>query len=563
MKKLVIGVDFGSDSARAIVMNALTGEKLGSSICEYPRWMEGKYSDSSQNIFRQHPSDYLEALENSVKEALKKSGNNAGEYVVGLAVDSTGSTPAPVNNKGVPLALLPEFADNPNAMFYMWKDHSAIEEAKEINHVFSTFGEEDYTRFQGAYSSEWYWAKILHAKNVDIEVTQSAPAWVELSDWIPGLLAGNTNPRTMYRNACAAGHKALWHSDFGGLPSKEILYSIDPYLAEVADNFGGPPRTADAKLGTICTEWAKRLGINTNAVIGGSSFDAHAGAVGAGIKPGVLVKVIGTSTVDMLIAERDVVRGKDIQDVCGQAENSIVPGYIGIESGQAAFGDMFSWFRRVLIWSAKDCINTIDSISEEDKKNIVKAYYNNLISNIEKEASITEEDMSLIAVDWFNGRRYPKSNESVRGILCGMNLGTTATQIYKALAASTVFGSRRIFDSFVAKGIKIDSVIAVGGIAQKSPYIMQLLADVIKRPIMVSKSEQSCAMGAAIYAAVAANIYSSILEAEQYMCDGFVSTYSPNSKNFAKYDLLYQKYLNLGRHEESIQLEEENMSVSH
>lgn len=554
MKKLVIGVDFGSDSSRAVVVDAETGERLGTGECEYPRWAKGMYCDPAKNVFRQHPRDYLEALESCVKSALAEAGPDAGKSVVAMAVDTTGSTPAPVNEDGVPLALFPRFAENPDAMFYMWKDHSAIKEAAEVNKAFSFWGKENYTRYQGDYSAEWYWAKILHAKRTAPQVCEAAVSWVEHSDWIPALLAGKTNPSVISRNATGAGHKAYWHSDFGGLPAKEVLERLDPYLAKVAEGYTAP-KNGGTVIGPITPEWAGRFDINPETVIGVGVFDAHAAAIGAGIKPRYLVKVIGTSTVDMMVEDRDVLRGKDITDICGQAENSIVPGYIGIESGQAAFGDMFSWFRRVLMWSVKDFLSQTDALSEEKKEELAQNYYRKLIARIESEAMKLEPDTNLVALDWLNGRRYPKNNEYVKGVLGGLNLGTTAPQIYAALAMAAVFGSKRIFDTFITRGIQIDGVITVGGIAKKSPYIMQMMADTIKRPILVTGNDQCSATGAAICAAVAAGIYPSILAANEHMTMGFSRTYMPNPENAEKYELLYKKYLNLARHEELLEEE--------
>lgn len=551
--ELVVGVDFGSDSARAIVVDASNGHQISESVCEYPKWMEGKYCDSPKRMFRQHPGDYIIALETSVRQAIKNAGEGIGEKIRAIGIDTTGSTPCPVDENGVPLALLPEFSENPNAMFYLWKDHTAIEEAKEINKVLSDFEGENYTRFQGTYSSEWYWAKILHGSRVDEAVKKKAYAWVEHCDWIPALLTGNTKPETMYRCSCAAGHKALWHSDFGGLPSRECLESIDPYLAEVAEKYTQEPKTSVHCVGTITEEWAERFGIGMDVFIGGSSLDAHAGAVGVGVKPRTLVKVIGTSTVDMLVSRREDLRGSDLKDNCGQAEDSIIPGYVGIEAGQAAFGDIYSWYRRLLLWPVNEMIDCLPFEEDEQKEKYKSIMHEQLIDRLCERALTMEDDEDLVAIDWFNGRRYPMINESVKGAVTGLTLGTDAVTLFGSIVLSTVFGSRRIFDSFITRGIKIDEVITVGGIAKKSPFVMQLMADVLKRPIKVANSEQACAQGAAMYAAVAAGIYKDLLNAQEKMFEGFEKIYTPNENNFEKYDILYKKYLALGRHIEQMQ----------
>lgn len=549
---LVIGVDFGSDSARAVVIDAKDGHKEGEGICEYPRWMEGRYCDSSRGMFRQHPKDYIEALEQSVREALKDAGPDAGKKIRALSVDTTGSTPCPVDGNGIPLALLPEFSDNPNAMFYLWKDHTAIAEAAEINEALSNFEGEDYTRFQGTYSSEWYWAKILHGVRTDAKVRKRAYSWVEHCDWIPGMLTGQMEPDTMYRCSCAAGHKALWHSDFDGLPSAKCLGNVDPYLGTVIKRYVSEPRTSVHPVGKITKEWAGRLGLNEDVVIGGSSLDAHAGAVGAGIKPGILVKVVGTSTVDMLVNTREDLRGSDLKDCCGQAEDSIIPGYIGMEAGQAAFGDIYSWYRRLLMWPVKELACQMGMAGKE-KEQYIAMMQKELINKLCQDAMELDDDEDLIVLDWFNGRRYPMINESVKGAVSGLTLGTSAVSLFRAIVLSTVFGSRRIFDSFITRGIKINEVITVGGIPKRSPLVMQMMADVLKRPIKVARSEQACAQGAAMYAAAAAGIYTDLLEAQEHMVEGFERIYTPDVKMFGKYDILYKKYLSLGRHIEQMQ----------
>jgi len=561
-RNYVLGIDFGSDSVRAVVVDVANGVTVGSDYCEYPRWMQKKYCDPSKNMFRQHPLDYLEAFENCVKGALRDAGENAGKWVRGIGVDTTGSTPCPVNQEGTPLALLPEFAENPNAMFYLWKDHTSIEEAKEINAVFSNFGGEDYLRFQGTYASEWWWAKILHGSRAEQRVKEAAYSWVEHCDWIPAILTGNTDPNTMYRCSCAAGHKALWHSDFGGLPSMQCLSEVDPYLAYVAKHYGRGPHFSTHRVGTITREWAERLGLNEQVIIGGSSLDAHAGAVGVGVRPNVLVKVIGTSTVDMLINKREYLRGRDLHDSCGQAEDSIVPGYVGMEASQAAFGDLFSWFRTLLMWPVQNLVGESNSLTQEQKKALIREAEDTLLEALSKAAGQIQGDPGLTVIDWFNGRRYPIINETVKGGMYGLTLGTDAPELFRAILIAAVFGSRRVLDSFVSRGIQIDEIITVGGIPKKSPLVMQILADALKRPIKVSNLTQGCAQGSAMYAAVAAGFYHDLEEAQAHMNAGFMKTYTPNKENFDKYDCLYQQYLKVGRHFEEIQTERNNNAES-
>lgn len=544
---LVIGVDFGTDSVRALVFDPRNNLVLGEDVAYYPRSRDGQYCVPQQHQFRQHPLDYIEGLEACVSGAVKNAGGSAGKHVKGIAVDTTGSTPCPVNQEGVPLALLPGFEDNPQAMFHLWKDHTAIQEAEAINHLAATWGGVDYTKFQGKYSSEWFWAKILHTIRTDTQVKQAAWSWVEHCDWMPALLTGQTAPRTMYRSACAAGHKALWHSAFGGLPAKAFLAQLDPYLAAVRDHYGGPPQIATTKVGTLTPEWAARLGLSPEVVIGGSSFDAHAGAVGVGIAPHVLVKVVGTSTVDMLIEQDGHLQGKDLRAICGQAENSIMPGFVGIEAGQAAFGDVYAWLKELLLWPLKQLLPSSPLLTEEQKNALTEEFSTKIIAEITHHCqAIPDDGADLIALDWFNGRRYPTVNEHLRGAIAGLQLGTTVPQLYQALVLGTAFGSRRILESFLAEGLRVDRIIAVGGIAQKSPFVMQCLADVLNRPIAVSAATQACAKGAAMYAAVAVGEYANLPAAQAAMSDGVLATYLPEKARIEKYDALYKKYQQLG-----------------
>lgn len=541
MKKLAAGADFGSDSVR-VVLASVDGATVSEAVRAYPRWEQKKYCDFGKKQFRQHPLDYIEAFEGAMKEALEKAGQNAGRALAGIAFDTTGSTPCPVNREGTPLALLDEFRENPNAMFHLWKDHTAVEEARELNLAFSG-GAVDYTRYQGIYSSEWYWAKILHTSRGDPKVREAAWAWVEHSDWMPALLTGNTVPETMYRCACGAGHKALWHSAFGGLPPLALLGSVDPCLVPIAAHYGAP-RPSDCAAGVISAEWAARLGVNEDVIIGGSSFDAHAGAVGAGVAEGTMVKVVGTSTVDMLVARPQVLAGKDLRACCGQAENSILPGLVGIEASQAAFGDVYAWFRELMLWP----LRSLPGLGEE-REAILKKVSGKVLPALEQ-AALSLPDSGETALDWFNGRRYPNLNESVCAALSGLTLGSGAPQVFRALVMGTVFGSRRIFQSFLENGIPVERLIAVGGIARKSAYVMQMMADVLERPIMVCREEQVCARGAAIYAAVCAGLYQDIPSAQKAFCEPYQASYFPDPAKAETYRALYEKYLSLGEYAE-------------
>lgn len=543
----VIGIDFGSDSVRAILVDTKSAQTLQTAVAEYPRWKEKKYCDDKISQYRQHPMDYLECMEQILEQILKKEPDKISK-VAGIAVDTTGSTVCPVNENGIPLSLLKEFEEDPDAMFYLWKDHTAVEEAAEINKKLSE-GKVDYTKYQGEYSAEWFWAKILHGIRKNEKIRKTAYSWVEHVDWITGVLTGNIKPETIAHCSCAAGHKALWNSEFGGLPAKETLEEIDPYLGILHDRYLQKPHYAGQKVGNLCFDWARKLGLSEDVAVGMGSFDAHAGAVGVGIREKTIVKVVGTSTVDMMITKRENVLGKDSKAFCGLAEDSIIPGFLGAEAGQSAFGDTYAWLKKILMWSLQE-IKIPEHILSQEKMEQVRGFVGEeLLKSLENEIRDMEED-ELIALDWFNGRRYPHLNEKITSSIAGLTLGTTAPAIYRALVEATVFGSRRIYDSLKNLGMEIEKVICVGGIAQKSCYIMQMMANVLNIPIMVSKENQSCARGAAIYAAVAAGIFESILEAQNSLCEKYEANYYPNESEHLQMEAKYQMYCHLGEQTE-------------
>jgi len=484
------------------------------------------------------------------KYAIDDAYPNAGLDIVGIAVDTTGSTPCPVDSKGIPLCLLPEFCDNPNAMFHLWKDHSAIEEAKEINNRFSNW-EVDYTKYQGVYSSEWFWAKILHTIREDDTIKKKAYTWIEHSDWMANLLSGNIHPSTILRGSCGAGHKALFNSEFGGLPSRACLETLDPFLGLLFDRYPQNTIPAGTNIGTICPTWAGILNVNQNAVIGMGSFDAHSGGVGAGIKLGTMVKVLGTSTVDLVIEKAEKLKGRNLKEICGQAEDSIVPGYMGLEMGQPAFGDSYNWVKRIGLWSITQMDLPEDILSQENSMKLKSFLEKNFIKDIEAKAfSYIEHDE--FSLDWFNGRRYPSLNEYVKSVIGNLSLSSDLPSLYCAVVKGTVFGSRRIFESLLENGVTVNNIIAVGGIAEKSNFVMQMLADAMKVPIQVSKEKQVCAKGASIYASVASGIYKNIPDCQKVYCNNFGKTYFPNELMFNLYDTQYMNYINAGAFSESL-----------
>jgi L-ribulokinase len=546
MAKYVIGLDYGSDSARALVVNAENGETLATSVKYYPRWKQGLYCNPKINQWRQHPKDYLEVLEASVKEALSKCDKDVAENVVGIAFDTTGSTPAFTDENGTPLALLPEFEENPNAMFVLWKDHTAIKEAEEVNRKVA-LEPTNYIKYEGGiYSAEWFWAKAMHVIRQDAEVAKKAYSIVEYCEWLPAVLTGTTGLDKLVRSRCAEGHKAMWNEEWGGLPPVDFIERLEPKLKNIREHLGNNAETADKPTGHLCKEWAEKLGLSENVVVAGGAYDCHMGAVGAGVTPHTLVRVIGTSTCDVMVANYKEVGNNCIKGICGQVDGSVIPGMVGLEAGQSSFGDVYAMFRRILEWP----IRTL--ISGEHNQEAIDAACDRIIPELTKEAEkIPVSESTLLATDWINGRRTPDANQLLKGTIAGFTLGTTAPQVFRALVEATAYGTKAIVDRFESEGVRIDDVIGIGGIALKSPFVMQTMCDVINKPIKVCKTDQACALGAAMFAATAAGVYGKVEDAIAAMNSGFSKTYVPNSENVEAYSKIYQSYIKLGKFTET------------
>lgn len=546
-KEYVIGVDFGTDSVRAVIVDAARGAEMAASVFYYPRWKNGLYCDPVKNQFRQHPLDYIEGLESTITTCLTQCGKEVALNVKAISIDTTGSTPVAVDGRGTPLALLPQFENNPNAMFVLWKDHTATVEATEMN-IHASSVHPNYLQFVGGkYSSEWFWAKLLHILKVDETVRNSIASFVEHCDWIPFLLCGGDDINEMKRSVCGAGHKALWSEKFGGLPPDQFFSLLNPLLKGFTSKLFTKTYTSDQAAGTISPAWARKLGLPESVLIGVGAFDAHMGAVGGQIEPYYLSKVMGTSTCDMLVVPIDDLGDRLVRGICGQVPGSVIPGMIGLEAGQSAFGDAYAWFKNLLLWPIKGFLSDSAFLDKETAKELLAELDARLLPELNKHAELLEpEDGSELALDWFNGRRTPDTSQLVKGALTGLKLATDAPRVFRAVAEATCFGAKAIVDRFNDEGVPVRGLIGIGGVAKKSPFIMQMMADVLNMPIKIHKSEQTCALGAAMFAATIAGIYQRVEDAMSAMGLGFEVTYYPNVEKTKIYRKRYKRYQDLG-----------------
>jgi L-ribulokinase len=528
MKQYALGIDYGTNSCRSLLIDLENGAEVGSSVFNYPSGEMGVLLDpKNPHVARQNPQDYLEGMVAITRGALDQAASEIPAFdpaqVVGIGIDTTGSTPIPVNREGTPLGLLPEFKDNLNAMVWLWKDHTGYAEAAEITALAQAMRPNIIAKCGGIYSSEWFWSKILHLRRTDPTVYEAAYSFVEHCDWLPAVLAGDTNPHTLKRSICAAGHKAMFSSEWGGLPDSEFLGQLDPALASLRDRLYDEAHPSDVKAGSLCAEWAAKLGLPEGIAISVGAFDAHMGAVGAGIKEGTLVKILGTSTCDLMITPADEPLA-DIPGVCGIVNGSVLPGYYGIEAGQSAVGDLFLWL----------------------VKNLVPESYGNTIGDkfnaMEKAMSAQKPGASgLLALDWNNGNRTVLVDARLTGLLLGQTLHTEAHEIYRAYIEATAFGALTIIKRVEEHGVEIREIINTGGLSIKNATLMQCYADIIGKPMKVSQSEQTCALGAAIFGAAAAG-YAEIGKLQTKVTATREKVYFPIPDNQAVYAELYALY---------------------
>lgn len=536
MDQYSLGLDYGTNSCRCVIVDISSGREIASDVYDFPRGESGILLDAKDpNVARQHPQDYIDGtvavVTNAIEKAIETDRAFDAANIIGIGIDTTGSTPIPVDRDGTPLGLLSAFQDNLNAMAWLWKDHTSHEEAARITEVAAALRPQYLARCGGTYSSEWFWAKLWHCLNVAPHVFSTAYSFVEHCDYMPALLAGNTESDKLVRGVCAAGHKAMYCEEWGGLPDSEFLNELDPALADLRGRLYDRALTADQPAGTLCDEWARKLGMKPGIAIAVGAFDAHMGAIGSCIADGTLVKILGTSTCDLLVKPSNI-KLPDIAGVCGIVEGSVLPGHFGIEAGQSAVGDIFLWF--------------VNHLVPESYGKTQAEKFANLADAAEAQKP---GEHGLLALDWNNGNRCVLVDARLSGMILGQTLHTEAHEIYRALVEATAFGALTIIDRIEEYGVEVNEVVTCGGLAGKNSMLMQIYADVTNRPMKIARSDQTCAVGAAICGAVAAGKdgggFESIQEAQQAMCGIRDEVYEPCAQNHAVYAQLHALYREL------------------
>ena len=528
MSEYSIGLDYGTNSVRAIVVDVSDGRELGTCVWNYAHGQAGILLSDDPNLARQHPEDYVRGVQETIRGALQEASKAQHDFspsrVIGIGVDTTGSTPIPVDRDGMPLAFQDKFADNLAAMGWLWKDHTSVAEAEEITKLAAEIRPEYLTKCGGTYSSEWFFSKILHCLRTVPKVFDAAYLWVEIADWIPAMLTDTQSPEQLTVGICAAGHKAMFNPQWGGYPDAEFLAKLDPKLGQLRERLKGEALTIDKSVGGLSEQWAKKTSLPVGIPVAVGAFDAHLGAVGAGISPGRLVKIIGTSTCDMMVAPQDD-KLADIPGLCGIVPGSILPGAYGLEAGQSAVGDIFNWFVNVI--QPGGAAGTHEALTEQA-------------------GQLKPGESGLLALDWNNGNRTILVDQRLTGMLLGQTLHTTPAEIYRALIEATAFGALTIINRFEEYGVAVQEVINCGGISEKNSVVMQIYADVTGRPMKVSRSAQTCALGAAIAGAVVAGAeaggHATIKDAQDAMTGVKPQIYQPNPKANETYKKLFALY---------------------
>jgi len=526
-----IGLDFGTNSCRALLVDLHTGEERATEVFNYPSGQAGIITHPKDpHLARQNAADYLAGIEVTVRSILAQAHDQDPAfdpaYVVGLGIDTTGSSPMPIDAQGNPLSDQPRFKDHPAAYVWLWRDHTSYEEAAQITELAARIRPEYLAQVGGTYSSEWFWSKILHCRRVAPEVFEAAATWVEICDWLPAVLTGNQEPASIVRGICSAGHKAIFNPKWGGLPDEDFLHQLDPALAGLRARLFTEAHPADHQAGGLSPEWAARLGLRAGIAVAVGAFDAHMGAVGAGVGVGSLVKIMGTSTCDIMVWPNGQPLA-DIPGVCGIVDGSVLPGHYGIEAGQSAVGDLFLWFVQNLV---PDSLGT----SLDDKFKALG----------ELASQLRPGESGLLALDWNNGNRTVLVDARLTGLLLGQTLHTKPHEIYRALIEATAFGALAIIERIEAYGVPIHEVVNCGGLAVKNAFLMQTYADITGRPMKIARSEQTPALGAALFGAMAAGAFPSIRKAQECLC-GIRKIYQPDPNNHAVYRDMYRLYRQL------------------
>jgi L-ribulokinase len=522
-----IGLDYGTNSVRALIVNVANGAEVAAAVWVYRHGTQGVVLSRDPNLARQHPADYLEGAETTIKQALATAKKTVKGFspaqIIGIGVDTTGSTPLPVDKEGQPLVFQKKFANNPAALAWLWKDHTSVNEAVEITALAKEIRPQYLAKCGGIYSSEWFWSKLLHCLRTVPAVFNAAHSWVELSDFVPASLTGTEHPDKLIAGVCAAGHKAMWNAKWEGYPDTGFLAKLDPKLAELRSRLTPRVHTIDRAVGGLTEAWAKKTGLTAGIPVAVGAFDCHLGAVGSGVTPGTLVKIIGTSTCDISVRE-NTAKLADVPGVCGIVDGSVLPGYFGIEAGQSAVGDLFNWW-----------VNYIQPHGEKLSHR-----------KLDEEAlKLAPGESGLLALDWNNGNRTILVDQRLTGLMVGQTLYSTPAEVYRALVEATAFGALTIINRMEEYGVKISQIVNCGGIAEKSPLTMQIYADVTGRPMKLSRSAQTCALGSAIAAAVVAGAHKDYASAQKKMTGLKPKVYKPNPKAHAVYKELYALYKEL------------------
>ncbi|MDF9833274.1 L-ribulokinase [Ereboglobus sp. PH5-5] len=537
----VIGLDFGTDSVRALLVNAITGEEIDSAVFNYPRWSQGLYCDAQKTQFRQHPLDHIEGLTNVIRN-LTAAHPEIAKQIKAVSADTTGSSPCLVDKECRPLALRPEYAENPNAMFVLWKDHTGEKESAEITALCAASPVDYSVHTGGHYSSENFWSKITHIFRDEPEIKKHAHAAIELCDFIPALLAGVSNTADLKMGYCAVSQKWLWSERWGGYPPPSFFAQLEPDLPEFASRLNTSIYTCDQAAGTITEEWADRLGLPRDVKIGTGTIDAHCGAVGAGVAHKTMALNIGTSACYMTVVPREILGDRMIKGIYGQGDHSIIPGLVGFEMGLSAFGDVYAWLQKFLSYPLVEILRKSNLIDNGTKQKLIAETHGKILRELDAMPAVAPDENAPFATDWLNGRRSPSADFTLTGSLMGLRLSTTAPQIYHALVEATAFATKTAIAHLVDNGIEIERLVAAGGIPQKSPLVMQTLADVLGREIQVTACHHTGALGAAIQASVVAGVHANVQAAQKALCKPAIRAYAPNMESHKIHLRRYENY---------------------